>query len=111
MRGMTVPATICFVVWQDACVRSGNFSTDDVTGKQTGRRLDRVEMYSVGFLVTRSEDTLTIANDYDPVEEKWRDLYHIPTGMIVSLKKFRLTPTKKNTPTRAEIAGKGKKIK
>lgn len=89
---MKEPKTLCVIRWQDACKRDGNFTKDEIGGEKNGYRFDRVELYTVGWLVHESEDTLTLATDYRPDEDHWRDLLHVPKGMIQSVRKYPYPP-------------------
>lgn len=88
--------TLCCVRWHDACKRDGVFTKDEVQGRR-GDRMARVELYTAGWLVTRSKHTLTLAKDYEPEEEEWRDLMHIPHGMIRSVKTFKYPAHRKRS--------------
>ncbi len=77
--------------WLDACRRDGMFTRDDVTTKG----LDRVELHSAGVLVLETKETLTIAESYDPTDDTFRDLIHIPTNMIEYVERFKPNPVPK----------------
>lgn len=102
------PRVILCITWQDAVKRDGIYKVSEVLDVVNGHTLDYVELETVGWLVSKSGKTITIARDYDPQENEWRDLTHIPIGMIQGVKKFRLTPKPNKKITRRQRLKAGK---
>jgi hypothetical protein len=78
-----MPQTVVCVEWVDACYERGSLKAGELGGLLT--------LKTVGWLVREEEDHVSVAAEWCPREETYRDISHIPRVGIVSVKRVKLS--------------------
>ena len=94
--------TIAYVVWRDA-----HFSTDEVPLSEIS---DLVELHEIGWLVSETDETLTLTMEYQPGVLSTRLYLTIPKVNIVSVYYLRpdaRPPGRKGTNSKRKMKSSG----
>ena len=86
-RSSTKPPRLIHVEWDDAAHVTGPASASELNPDY------RYKLHTAGYLVARSSKSIVVAQDYhdhESGERNWRDIDHIPAGMVIRTKTFRI---------------------
>lgn len=71
------------VIWHDAAAQDGPVVPSEFT--------KYVHLVSTGMLVAKDRQEITLAQDYDPNDQQYRKVIHIPRGMVKKVITSRIT--------------------
>lgn len=78
---LTEPNIIACIEWMDASTQKGPLTLADLAGVHVLR--------SVGWLIRENEEQVTIAMDYVPGNEEYRDVQHILKRNVITRKEYK----------------------